>query len=207
MKKYVLLFIAIFFIVQTAFAHSVLSKNEEEYVINKDIPFFINIIPNNDDLKYVFDEEQVAYTPQVHFFNKKPEENELSNEASAFFISAKRSKSVSLQKNKSDIIELSSNYNFSKWSIKSAVSQESVSGINRYQNFVSFEPRYKINDNLSLFGGLSHSITENYEQTKLGIAFTPFKFKRLEFELSVSNYTKYFGSYRQTLNFNTNFKI
>ena len=207
MKKILYLFIFIFAFAQMTFAHSVLSKNEEEYVINKDIPFFINIIPTNDDLRYDFDEEHILYNPQVHFFNKKMEESSFTESNAQFFISARRYKSVSAKKYQSDAVELKTNYKIGKWDLKGSLSQETISGLNKYFNYISFEPEYKLTKNISILGGISHSLSENYDQTKLGLKYTPLNFKRLEFEVSISNYTKQFGSYRQKLNFNTNLKI
>ena len=208
MKKFILIVI-ILLISPMAYSHSIFSQpEEEEYTINKDIPFFINIFFDNKyDVKADFEEDKVVLNPQVHFFNKKLGEENITTETENFFISARRSKTVSINKKETDSIGLYANYAVGKWDLKSGVTQEAVSGANSYYNYIAFEPAYKINENLSVFGGLSHSITENFDQTKLGLRFTPFNFKRLEFELSVSNYTKQFGSYRQKLNFNTNFKI
>ncbi len=207
MKKFILIVI-ILLISPMAYSHSVFSNSEEEeYTINKDIPFFIDIFSDKYDVKADFDEDKVVLTPQVRFFNKKLEEENTNTETENFFISARRSKTVSINKKETDSIGLYANYALGKWDLKSGVSQEIVSGANRYYNYIAFEPAYKINENFSVFGSLSHSISENIDQTKLGLRFTPFNFKRLEFELSVSNYTKQFGSYRQKLNFNTNFKL
>ena len=188
-----------------AFSHSIFQK-QEEIQPDKTAPFFINIYANGNDVKSDFEEETVNYTPQIHFFNKKFTDNQPS-ENENFFISARRTTSVSQNKKASDTIEFMTNYNFGKWDLKSSLSQEAVSGINQYSNYFSFEPSYKLNENFSLFGGMSHSITDNYDQTKLGVKWTPIKFNRFEFKVSVSNYTKQFYNYRNKLNFETVFKI
>ena len=208
-KQFLFLIILIIFlgiIIPKSYAGSVFTK-KEEYVTDKTLPFFINIYSDSHDLKGDFEENEVVYSPQVHFFNKKMEDETPKIESEPFFVTAKRSKSVSMHKRETDAIELSTNYIHGKWDLKSGVTQEIISGNNQYCNYISFEPAYKLNENVSIFGGISHSITDNYDQTKLGFRLTPFNFKRIEFELSVSNYTKQFGSFRQKLNFSTNFKI
>ena len=210
MKKQVIILFIIILILNLftpkAYSGSIFSK-KEEYVTDKTLPFFINIYSDKHDVNGDFEEEEVVYSPQVHFFNKKIDDEKPKIESESFFVTAKCSKSVSMHKRETEAIELSTNYIHGKWDLKSGITQEIISGSNQYYNYLSFESAYKFNENLSIFGGVSHSITDNYDQTKLGFLLTPFNFKRIEFELSVSNYTKQFGSFRQKLNFATNFKI
>ena len=74
MKKRVLISIVLVLfsgtIIPKAYSSSIFTK-EEEYFTDKTLPFFINIYSDSHDLKGDFDENEIVYTPQVHFFNKK----------------------------------------------------------------------------------------------------------------------------------------
>ena len=206
MKKGTLIIALIFLFTFPAFGSSIFNK-QENVEPDRTQPFFIKIYSDtNSDLEEDFEKPELATNHQVHFYNKpfslkenKPENN--------FFINAKRTTEVDLNKSYVDTVSLSTNRTFGRWTLEGSVYQETVSGKNTYSNYISFEPSYKINDKFSLFGGVSHSLTDNYDQTKLGIKWTPLKFNRLEFKLSVSNYTKQFYSYRNKLNFETVFKM
>ena len=203
MKK-IIFFLIILITTTPAFSHSIFHK-DEEIQINKTAPFFINIYANNDDTNLDFEEVKLNYNSQVHFLNKKIPTEE--KEENSLFISATRSSIVNQNKTQSDTIEFTTNYNLGKWDLKSGISQETISGINQYHNYISFEPSYKLNENFSLFGGMSHSITDNYDQTSFGIKYNSSKFQRLAFKIAVANYTKQFYSYRNKLKFETIFKI
>ena len=192
-----------------AFSHSIFTKDKEnEVVTDKTLPFFINIYSNSEKYDVIgdFDENEVSYSPQVIFFNKKIDDTQEETKNN-FFVSAKHSTSVGMNKKESDTIEFITDYSLGKWNLKSGLSQETLSGSNTYSNYFSIEPTYKLNDRISLFGGVSHSITDKYDQTKFGVKWTPVKYNRFEFKLSVSNYTKQFYNYRNKLNFETIFKI
>ena len=204
MKKLILSLI-ILITTAPAFSHSIFHK-DEEIQVNKSAPFLINIYSDHDDTTIDFEEVKLNYNSQVHFLNKKISTEEKKSKNN-LFISATRSSSVNQNKTQSDTIEFATNYNIGKWDLKSGIAQETVSGLNQYYNYISFEPTYKINDNLSLFGGISHAITDNYDQTSFGIQYTPTKFQRLIFKIGVANYTKQFSSYRNKLKFETIFKI
>ncbi|MBQ7450538.1 hypothetical protein IJS77_03900 [bacterium] len=206
MKKLTLIILLLFTITSQSFANSIFKK-EEKVEADKTQPFFINIYgENNNDISANFDEPELASNHQLSFYNKafSFEENKTTDN---FFISAKRSTGVNLSKNYVDTVSLSSGHTFGNWDLTGSVYQETVSGKNNYNNYIAFEPSYKINDKFSVFGGVSHSLTDNYDQTKIGIKWTPVKLNRFEFKLSVSNYTKQFYSYRNKLNFETTFKI
>ena len=191
MKKLIIFLIIL--ITTPAFSHSIF--HEEEIIqTDRTAPFFINIYAQNDDTDIDFEEVQLNNNSQVHFLNKKIAEEE-KKEENNLFISAKRTTLVNQNKSESDIIEFSTNYNWGKWDFKSGISQETVSGINQYNNYISFEPKYKLNGNFSLFGGMSHSITDNYEQTSFGVIYTPYKFNRLSFKVGIANYTKQLYNY------------
>ena len=206
MVKRILVFIIALITAQTAFASSVFSKKEET-VVDKTQPFFINIYEKNDyDVNGDFDEDTLVITPQVHFFNKKLDDMTKEKEDN-FFVTAKKSTDIDLYKSQVDTVELMSNYSSDRWDLTGGVYQEAVSGKNQYYNYITFEPSFKLNKSISIFGGMKHSLTDNHDQTSLGIKYTPIKFNRLEFKISVSNYTKQFYSYRNKLNFETIFKI
>lgn len=204
MKKLILILI-ILITTLPAHSHSIFQKNEEVQT-DKSAPFFITIYSENDNTNNHFEEVPLTFNSQVHFFNKQfePEKEKPENN---LFISAKRSSSVNQNKTQSDTIEFSTNYIYGKWDLKGGISQETISGKNQYSNYISFEPSYKLNDNFSLFGGVLHSINDNYDQTSFGIKYSPSKFERLSFRISVANYTKQFYSYRNKLKFETVFKI
>ena len=182
-------------------------RKEEKVEVDKTQPFFINIYSdNNYDINNDFIEQELATNHQIHFYNK-PYNNEENTVHDNFFITAKRSGKVDLFKNYIDTVEFKTNHEFGKWSFSEGVYQELIYGKNNYHNYLSFEPEYKINGRFSVLGGISHSLTDNHDQTKIGIKWTPVKFNRLEFKLSVSNYTKQFSSDRNRLNFETIFKM
>ena len=206
MKKETLIIALIFLLNSQAFAGSIFKK-QETVEPDRTQPFFIKIYSDsNTDLEEDMVKPELAVNRQVHFYNKpfSLEDNKIE---SNFFINAKRTVGVDLSKNYVDKVSLSSNRTFGKWDLEGSIYQETVYGKNTYGNYISFEPSYRINNNFSLFGGVSHSLTDNHDQTKLGIKWTPVKFDRLEFKLSVSNYTKQFYSYRNKLNFETVFKL
>lgn len=206
MLKRILILFLILISTQTAFSRSIFAK-EDDFEVDKTQPFFINIYAKNDyDVNGDFEENILSITPQVQIFSQKIEEN-TDNESSNFFISAKRSLDVNYSRSQVDKVELTTGYTFGKWDLLGGVSQEIISGKNQYLNYISFEPNYKINDVFSLYGGLSHSITNKFDQTSFGIKYSPSKFKRLVFKLGVSNYTKQFLYYKNRLNFETIFKI
>ena len=206
MKKGTLIIFLIFLFTSQALGSSIFTKSEK-IEPDRTQPFFINIYSNtNTDLEDDFDKPELATNHQIHFYNK-PFSLEENKTESNFFINAKRSTEVDLKKNYVDTVSLSTNRTFGRWTLEGSVYQETISGENTYSNYISFEPSFRINDRFSLFGGVSHSLTDNHDQTKLGIKWTPFKFNRLEFKISVSNYTKQFYSYRNKLNFETVFKI
>lgn len=206
MNKIISLIIVLIFFSPHCFSNSVFTK-KEEYVVNKEIPYFINIFSDDYDVRASFDEPQVYLNPQAKIFSKKSDEIKDTNSDDGFFVTVKRSQSVSNLKRQTDKIEFSTNHVYGNWRIKNNVAQETISGLNGYYNSISFEPEYKLNDSFSFFGGLSHSITSNFDQTKFGFKYIPFHLRWLEFEMSVSNYTKNFGSYKQNLNFGANLKI
>ena len=206
MKKGTLIIALIFLLTSQAYAGSIFKK-QETVEPDRTQPFFIKIYSDtNTDLEDDIERPELATSHQIHFYNKPfcLEENKTEG---SFFINAKRTSEVDLNRNLVDKVALSSNRTFGKWNLEGSVYQETVFGKNTYGNYISFEPSYRINNNFSLFGGVSHSLTDNYDQTKLGIKWTPVKFNRLEFKLSVSNYTKQFYSYRNKLNFETVFKM
>ena len=187
--------------------NSVLSK-KEEVVVDKTQPFFINIYSKNDnDVDADFDSPVLANNRQIHFFNK-PFENIYDNqEQENFFVSAKKTSEVDLFKSQVDSVEFMSSYKYGRWDLSGSIYQEAISGLNQYHNYVSFEPTYKLNDKISLFGGMSHSITDNHNQTSFGFKYTPLKFNRLAFKIGIVNYTKQYTNYRNRLKFETVFKI
>ena len=187
--------------------NSVLSK-KEEVVVDKTQPFFINIYSKNDnDIDVDFDSPVLANNQQIHFFNK-PFGNICDNqEQENFFVSAKKTSEINMFKSQIDSVEFMSNYKYGKWDLSGGIIQETASGSDGYYNYFSFEPTYKISNTFSLFGGMTHSITENYDQTSLGIKYTPLKFNRLAFKIGIVNYTKQYTNYRNRLKFETIFKI
>ena len=206
MKKTALLILLIFTFTTQALAGSIFKK-QGDVEPDKTQPFFIKIYSDkNTDLDENFDKPELAVNHQIHFYNKSFTK-EQNNTSDKFFISAKRSAEVDLFKNYVNTVGIESNHSFGKWDLSGSLYQETISGINQYHNYISVEPSYKINENFSLFGGAAHSFADNHNQTKLGINWTPLKFNRLEFKLSVSNYTKQFYSYRNRLNFETVFKM
>ena len=206
MKKITLSLILIFLLTSQSFAGSIFQK-QEEIEADKTQPFFINIYSdNNIDVFGDFEEPELAANNQIHFYNR-PYTIEQNESSDNFFITAKRSAKVDLSRNFVDTTGLISGRTFGKWDLSGSIYQEAISGSNSYNNYISFEPSYRINERFSLFGGVSHSLTDNHDQTKLGIKWTPVKFNRMEFKLSVSNYTKQFYSYRNKLNFETSLKI
>lgn len=207
MKKFLILFLLLITSAQPIFARSIFKSKEETYT-DKTLPFFINIYSNNtEDVKSDFDELKLNFTPQILYFNKKIEKNKPPKD-DKFFVSAIRSKTVNNNFIEYDTVELMTNYKYGNWDFESSISQDTASGFNEYSNYISIKPIYRFNDNCSVFSEISHAITDKYDQTSLGIRFNPFKFKRVEFEVSVSNYTKqFYNNYRQKLKFNTIFKL
>ena len=206
MRKFTLVIALIFLFTAQAFAGSIFKK-QEKIEPDKTQPFFIKIYSDTDtDLETDSEIPEIATNKQVHFYNK-PFSLEENKTESNFFITAKRTSNIDLNKNYTDTVKLSSGKDFGKWNLGGSVYQETNFGKNTYSNYISFEPSYKINDRFSLFGEVSHSLTDNHDQTKIGIKWTPVKFNRLEFKVSVSNYTKQFYNYRNKLNFETIFKM
>lgn len=207
MKKLILLF-TFLLLTQNVYAGNSIFSKKETVETDKTQPFFINIYSDNGyEVSEDFDSPVLATNQQIHFFNKKFEQELNNNSDDNFFVTARRTTDINLSKSQTEKVELMSNYRYKKWDLSGGVSQETTSGKNIYSNYISFEPAYRFNDRITFFGGMSHSLTDNYEQTSLGIKYSPLKFDRLEFKFKVSNYTKQYSSYRNKFNFETIFKI
>lgn len=203
MKKLILL-IFTFILVNPAFANNIF-QHHEEYYADESLPFFVNIYSDDFDIKEQFEEQKLEFTPQVKFLNKRVELAKAKRNEN-FFISAYKTKSVTNQK-LSEQIDVVTDFMYGKWDLKSGISQEVISGLNQYYNSFEIEPTYNFNEYFTVFGGVSHSITDKYDQTRLGVRYSPKRFKNFKLELSVSNYTKQYTNYRQKMNFSTIFKI